>query len=98
MSAGEEKVGHRSQVSQERVDALEVETRIWSPACSIFWALWGITMAEEQVQGMVQSKDFVPEFDYLVSWYKHAANSQSYALERLEMFREEARDVGVPLP
>jgi choline kinase len=79
------------------VEALEREVRIWSPACSVFWALWGIIQAEEHVGKMVEDKDWMPEFDYLVSAVR-AELIQSYAIERLEMFRKEARELGVQMP
>lgn len=66
--SGEEVLGKRSDVSNERVSALGKEVEIWSPTCSIFWALWGIVQAEEQIAAILEGKpDFVPEFDYLVS-------------------------------
>ncbi|WRT70089.1 uncharacterized protein IL334_007083 [Kwoniella shivajii] len=87
MDGRKEIVGHRKDVLGEKVDVLEREVRIWSPAPSIFWALWGIIQAQEQVEGIIEKQDgYVPEFDYL-----------SYAMERLEMFRKEAGELGVPL-
>ncbi|WVQ84560.1 hypothetical protein IAT38_006714 [Cryptococcus sp. DSM 104549] len=84
---GEEIIGKRSDVNQDKVDALEREVRIWSPGCSVFWSLWGIVQAEEQVDALVNKREgYTPEFDYL-----------SYAIERLEMFRKEGRQLGVDL-
>lgn len=84
MSAGEEIVGKRADVAQDRVDALEREVRLWSPACSAMWSLWGVISAEEQVRLLTEKPDEAPEFDYL-----------AYALERCEMFRDEAAELGV---
>ncbi|KIR59275.1 choline kinase [Cryptococcus bacillisporus CA1873] len=84
---GEEVVGKRKDVPADKVAALEREVRIWSPGCSINWALWGLVQAEEQICALVTKKGgYVPEFDYL-----------AYATERLEMFRDEAKKLGVPL-
>ncbi|KZT06340.1 kinase-like protein [Laetiporus sulphureus 93-53] len=70
-------------------DALEVElqnldrqVRAWSPASHAMWALWGIVQAREYVEG----KDGDPEFDYL-----------GYARCRMQGFRRETRELGVPL-
>ncbi|WWC95026.1 hypothetical protein V866_001878 [Kwoniella sp. B9012] len=87
MDGTEEVVHRRKDVLSEKVDALEREVRIWSPAPSILWSLWGIIQAQEQVEAIAEQRtDYVPEFDYL-----------SYAVERLEMFRKEAKEVGVPI-
>lgn len=99
MSAGEQMIYPKDEVPVEKVQQLELETRAYSPASSVFWALWGITMAVDQVRGMCEDKDYVAEFDYLVSVkYMACPNPQSYAVERLEMFRDEAREMGVPMP
>lgn len=86
MSAGEEIIGKRADVAQDRVDNLEREVRLWSPASSAMWSLWGIISAEEQVRAMCAKPETVvePEFDYL-----------AYAMERCEMFRREATELGV---
>lgn len=64
---GEEVVGKRKDVPADKVAALEREVRIWSPGCSINWALWGLVQAEEQICALVTKKEgYVPEFDYLV--------------------------------
>jgi choline kinase len=60
-----ETLGHGRDVAQDRVDALEREVRLWSPACSIFWSLWGIIQAEEQVDALSKGCNSV-DFDYLV--------------------------------
>ncbi|WVO16715.1 hypothetical protein L204_104396 [Cryptococcus depauperatus] len=84
---GEEIIGRRKDVSADRIDALEQEVRLWSPGCSVFWALWGIVQAEEQVDAIMAEKEgYIPDFDYL-----------SYAAERLQMFRQEAQELGVEL-
>jgi choline kinase len=57
----------RKDVPAEKVDALEKEVRVWSPACSVFWALWGIVQGEAQVRGIVEKSTEPAEFDYLVS-------------------------------
>jgi hypothetical protein len=48
---------------------------MWSPACSVFWALWGIIQAEEHVGKMVEDVAWLPEFDYLVSLAFFGADS-----------------------
>jgi choline kinase len=58
----------RKDVPAEKVDALEKEVRVWSPACSVFWALWGIVQGEAQVRGIVEKSTEPAEFDYLVSF------------------------------
>ncbi|ORY33388.1 kinase-like domain-containing protein [Naematelia encephala] len=79
---GQEILGKRKDVRADMVAELEREVRMWSPACSVFWALWGIIQAEEQVTAVVNKTNLSPEFDYL-----------AYAIERLEMFRKEAREL-----
>jgi choline kinase len=51
---GEEVMRKRKDVPTDKVDALEREVRVWSPACSVFWALWGIVQGEAQVRGIVE--------------------------------------------
>jgi choline kinase len=63
----EETIQKRKDVDADKVERLEREVRVWSPACSVFWALWGIIQAEEHVGKMVDDKDWAPDFDYLVS-------------------------------
>jgi choline kinase len=48
------------------VEALEREVRIWSPASSVFWAMWGLVQAEEQVENLIDGIT-ATDFDYLVS-------------------------------
>ena len=60
-----ETVGASKDVPQDRVDALEREVRLWSPACSVFWSIWGIVQAEEQIAGLVAGNEET-DFDYLV--------------------------------
>ncbi|BEI79927.1 hypothetical protein CcaverHIS002_0104560 [Cutaneotrichosporon cavernicola] len=88
MSVGEEKLCKRAEIAQERVDALEREVRIWSPACAAMWCLWGVISAEEQVRAYVANPDSNEEleFDYL-----------EYSLERRRMFVDEVKSLGVPL-
>jgi choline kinase len=65
---GQEVMFKRSDIEAHRVEALEREVRIWSPACSVFWALWGIVQAEEQISALLEAKEgYQVEFDYLVS-------------------------------
>jgi hypothetical protein len=64
---GEEVMRKRKDVPTDKVDALEREVRVWSPACSVFWALWGIVQGEAQVRGIVEKSTEPAEFDYLVS-------------------------------
>jgi hypothetical protein len=64
---GEEELRESGDVSKEKVQALEDEVRTWSPASSVFWALWGVIQAEEQVVAVMEENDkFEAEFDYLV--------------------------------
>jgi hypothetical protein len=70
MSGKEEVLKARKDVDAAKVERLEREVRIWSPACSVFWALWGIIQAEEHVGKMVEDANWSPEFDYLVSTAK----------------------------
>ncbi|KAJ9094912.1 hypothetical protein QFC19_007768 [Naganishia cerealis] len=87
---GKEKITPEEKVEQKRVDALEKEVRLWSPASSVFWALWGVIQAEEQIQRTKDIEDeeerakiLAAEFDYL-----------KYALGRIRMFRQEAAELG----
>jgi choline kinase len=65
---GEEVISKRSDIDVNRVEALEREVRIWSPACSVFWALWGIVQAEGQAAAIVEGRGAdESDFDYLVS-------------------------------
>lgn len=71
---GKERISPEDKIEQSRVDALEKEVRLWSPASSVFWALWGIIQAEEQIQRVKtitdpeeRAKVEAAEFDYLVS-------------------------------
>ncbi|WWC64747.1 uncharacterized protein I303_107358 [Kwoniella dejecticola CBS 10117] len=85
MDGREEVVHRRKDVLSEKVNALEREVRIWSPASSALWSLWGIIQAEEQVEAIVSKKEgYVLEYDCL-----------GYAEGRLDMFRDEARKLGV---
>ncbi|WWC91859.1 uncharacterized protein L201_006806 [Kwoniella dendrophila CBS 6074] len=87
LDGSEEIVHSRKDVLREKVEALEREVRIWSPACSLLWSLWGIISAQEQVEAIAENKEgYVPEFDSL-----------AYAAGRMEMFRKEAKELGVPL-
>lgn len=84
---GKEKIMDTSNITQERVDALEREVRIWNPSSSVFWAIWGLVQSKETLEALRDAKaGFEPDFDYL-----------SYALERMQMFRREARAIGVPI-
>ncbi len=66
-SEGQETLQKRSDVGKERVERLEREVIVWSPACSIFWALWGIVQASEQVEKILEGREGeAVEFDYLV--------------------------------
>lgn len=71
---GKERITSEEKVEQNRVDALEKEVRLWSPASSAFWALWGVIQAEEQIQRIKdiadpeeRAKVEAAEFNYLVS-------------------------------
>ncbi|KAK4687270.1 choline kinase, partial [Tremellales sp. Uapishka_1] len=84
---GEEVMIKRRDVAEQKIAELEREVRIWSPGCSAFWGLWGIIQADEFVQAMVDKREgYVAEFDNL-----------AYALEKITMFRKEAKELGVPL-
>ncbi|WVR09570.1 hypothetical protein IAU60_006639 [Kwoniella sp. DSM 27419] len=87
VGVGEGIIHKRKDVQAAKVEALEREVRVWSPACSVFWSLWGIVQAEEQVVALMEQREgYVPEFDYL-----------AYAIERLEMFRKEASELGAQI-
>jgi len=64
---GDESIGDMSKVERARIDALEHEVRLWSPASSAFWALWGIVQGEEQIEALSSGKEAQLDFDYLVS-------------------------------
>jgi thiamine kinase-like enzyme len=64
---GEEVLTRSKDVGKERVERLRKEVQVWSPACSVFWSLWGIIQAEEQIAAVVEGRDEKPDFDYLVS-------------------------------
>jgi choline kinase len=67
---GQEKLEDASKVTQDRVDALEREVRIWSPSSSVLWAVWGLVQAKEVVEALKNPKEgFEPDFDYLVSCF-----------------------------
>ena len=59
-----------------KMDMLEEQVRVWSPASHAMWAVWGIVQAREALEG----KDGEPEFDYV-----------GYSRCRLESFRREIR-------
>lgn len=87
MSQGEELLRDLADVDAAKVAQLEEETLRWSPASSAFWALWGLISAEEQISGIASEKEtgqpYTPDWDYL-----------SYAVERFQMFRDDARGLG----
>ncbi len=65
---GKEKIMDTSNITQERVDALEREVRIWNPSSSVFWAIWGLVQSKETLEALRDAKaGFEPDFDYLVS-------------------------------
>lgn len=64
---GHEDIDDMAKVDQARVDALEKEVRLWSPASSAFWTLWGIVQGEEQIEALASGKEAQLDFDYLVS-------------------------------
>lgn len=66
IDAHKETIGSSADVADDRVARLEREVRLWSPASSVFWSVWGIIQAEEQIENLV---DGITEtdFDYLVS-------------------------------
>lgn len=59
-----------ASVAQDKVEQLDKEVRLWSPATSIFWALWGIVQGEEQIEAIATGQTAPPEFDCLVSRFK----------------------------
>ena len=65
--SGAEVIKSRKDVGQDIVEKLDYEVRCWSPACSVFWALWGIIQAGEQVGNILTGDGAGVEFDYLVS-------------------------------
>ena len=58
-----------SDSSKSKVDRLEQEVRLWSPASSAFWALWGVVQGVEQVQSILDGRGMgsAADFCYLVS-------------------------------
>lgn len=79
-----EVIGSREDVSEERVARLEREVRLWSPASSIFWAMWGIIQAEEQIENLVDNITET-DFDYLASVaiiYPHRAIADTFSRMR----------------
>ena len=40
--------------------------RLWSPASSAFWALWGIVSAEDHIDGLGRGEEKEADFDFLV--------------------------------
>ncbi|WOO82481.1 Putative choline kinase [Vanrija pseudolonga] len=85
LSHGEEIINDAAGIKQDKVERLDREVRLWSPACSAFWCLWGVVQAGEQINNIIANTEgYVPEFDYL-----------QYAAERLSVFRELATDLGV---
>ena len=66
---GQETLSSRSGIREERLERLEREVQVWSPACSVFWGLWGIVQAEEQVTKILEGRENEGiDFDYLVSF------------------------------
>ncbi|ORX39369.1 kinase-like domain-containing protein [Kockovaella imperatae] len=70
---------------EEALDQLESEVKMWSPASSAFWALWGIISAEDHVHSLSLGEEREKEVDF---------DSLSYAQERVSMFRRDARELG----
>lgn len=64
---GQESIDDMAKVDQARVDALEREVRLWSPASSAFWTLWGLVQGEEQIEALASGNEAQLDFDYLVS-------------------------------
>lgn len=64
---GHESIDDMAKVDRARIDALEREVRLWSPASSAFWTLWGIVQGEEQIEALASGKEAQLDFDYLVS-------------------------------
>lgn len=84
--SGAEVIKSRSDVKQDKVEKLDHEVKVWSPACSVFWALWGIIQAGEQVENILTGDEAGVEFDYL-----------AYAIEKLESFRKDIKELGVEI-
>ncbi|RXK35645.1 hypothetical protein M231_07075 [Tremella mesenterica] len=83
-SSGDEVLGRRGDVSATRVQALEREVLMWSPACSVFWSVWAIVQAEGQVNALIEGREEEVDYNYL-----------SYAKERMGMFRQETSALGI---
>lgn len=64
---GHETITDETKVEKTRIEALEREVRLWSPASSVFWALWGIVQGEEQIMALAKGGPAQVDFDYLVS-------------------------------
>lgn len=56
---------YTAYLDDSAVDELEKEVRLWSPASSVFWAVWGLVQAEEQVENLIDGIT-ATDFDYLV--------------------------------
>lgn len=81
---GRERIFDPSKIPSNQIVGLEREVRVWSPASSAFWALWGIVQANEQVEEVLQGKVAAEAgYDYM-----------RYTLERINMFRDEAAKLG----
>lgn len=66
---------------EERMNILERQVRLWSPASHGMWAVWGLVQAKDTL-GLDDGGD--PEFDYL-----------GYARCRFEGFQRSFKDLGL---
>ncbi|CED85040.1 Choline kinase [Phaffia rhodozyma] len=75
----------REVKDEQELEELDMGVKAWSPGGSATWALWGIVSAKAQVDAL-KSMDpsFIPDFEYLL-----------YASERVQMFRQEIKDLGI---
>lgn len=68
-----------SDVDPIRIDQLEEEVKVWTPAALAQWTIWGIVQARDDVLA-----GGVGEFDYL-----------NYSRGRVKVFREHLKGLGV---
>lgn len=73
----------REEATEQRIQELLKETRLWRPADSVFWIAWGIVQAKLPEDGAEEDVG-AEEFDYL-----------SYAQERAMLFWGDCVQMGL---
>lgn len=83
---------------EERINRLEEEVKIWSPASHVMWSLWGLVQAQDDIKDRMEKWKSEAEedeeekgkalgdleFDYL-----------SFSLERIGSYRKMLNELGV---